>query len=402
MLSCISPSASVNVISKVIVWLGSRVVVLTDFSVNCGRVVYSSFLQAEIIVRNTAAINTFAFIQELIIPSNVLKTGQPITVATTLLNKIFSTGTTEFGTIVSEVYAFQRLHNPVYHRWCELASPTSGTAALPAFLPISFFKTHRVMAGEEEAETVFESSGTTGQAVSRHFVKDLSVYRRSFDETFRRFYGDPADWCVIGLLPSYLERQQSSLVFMVDELIRRSGHEESGFYLYEHERLAKTLERLETAGQKTLLIGVTFALLDFASEYRLDLRHTVVMETGGMKGRGKEQTREELHALLHSAFGVEAVHAEYGMTELLSQAYSTGKGRFVCPPWMKVMVREEEDPLVIRETGRGILNIIDLANVYSCSFIATDDVGEVYADGSFSVLGRVDASDIRGCSLLVI
>ncbi len=208
--------------------------------------------------------------------------------------------------------------------------------------------------------------------------------------------------CVIGLLPSYLERNNSSLVMMVDELIKMSGNADSNFYLYDFDRLKQTLQYLESQKQKTLLIGVTFALLDFAETHALPLRYTAIMETGGMKGRRKELTRFEVHDFLKQKFGVENIHSEYGMTELLSQAYSRGDGIFVCPPWMKVLVRDEEDPLRVSVSGSGVLNVIDLANIYSCSFIATDDVGTVYEDGSFEVYGRLDNSDIRGCSLLVV
>jgi hypothetical protein len=209
------------------------------------------------------------------------------------------------------------------------------------------------------------------------------------------------DWCVIGLLPAYLERQNSSLVVMVNDMIKLSKHAHSGFYLYEHEKLASVLQELEKQGQKTILIGVTFALLDFAEKFPMPLRHTVVMETGGMKGRRREMTREEVHSLLTTAFETQVIHSEYGMTELLSQAYSSGNGIFNCPPWMKVLVRQDDDPLDVRVNGSGVINIIDLANLYSCAFIATDDVGIVQPDGSFEVLGRVDTSDIRGCNLLV-
>jgi hypothetical protein len=233
-------------------------------------------------------------------------------------------------------------------------------------------------------------------------VKEVSLYRRSFLKAFTLFYGNVKDYCVLGLLPSYLERQHSSLVMMVDELIKLSGHPASGFYLDEHAKLSQTLQQLESKQQKTLLIGVTFGLLDFAAAFPQKLNHTIVMETGGMKGRRKELTRAEVHQQLKEALGVQKIHSEYGMTELLSQAYSNGDGRFLCPPWMKVLVRDEEDPLSIQETGRGILQVIDLANRYSCSFIATEDIGMVYQDGSFEVWGRMDNSDIRGCSLLVV
>lgn len=272
---------------------------------------------------------------------------------------------------------------------------------IPA-LPIMFFKTHTVQTGGFIPEQVFESSGTTRTNTSRHLVKDTDLYRESFLRGFRMFYGDTRNWCILGLLPSYLERRHSSLVFMVDELIRRSGHRNSGFYLDEHDQLSAVLQKLEKQQQPVLLIGVTFGLLDFASTHPQQLRHTVVMETGGMKGRRRELTRAEVHHLLQSGLGIAEIHSEYGMTELLSQAYSAGQGRFKCPPWMKVLVRDEEDPLQVKTTGRGLLQVIDLVNIHSCAFIATEDVGTVYEDGSFEVWGRMDNSDIRGCSQLVI
>jgi hypothetical protein len=238
-------------------------------------------------------------------------------------------------------------------------------------------------------------------ATSSHLVKDAGLYRESFLTGFGQFYGPVADWCIIGLLPAYLERSDSSLVYMVNDLIGRSGHPDSGFYLYEYEALYELLQRLEAAGQKTLLIGVTFALLDFAEQYSLSLEHTVVMETGGMKGRRREITREELHTFLRERLGVKTVHAEYGMTELLSQGYSAGDGVFRCPRWMRVLVRSEDDPLDVRASGEGLINVIDLANIWSCAFIATEDVGVLRPDGGFTVAGRVDHSDVRGCSLLV-
>jgi hypothetical protein len=268
-------------------------------------------------------------------------------------------------------------------------------------LPIQFFKTRDIKTTEFEPQAVFESSGTTQTVNSRHYVKDINIYRRSFSMAWEQFYGPVQEWCVIGLLPAYLERQHSSLVVMVDEMIKQSAHPQSGFYLYEHEKLAQVLQQLEKKGQKTLLIGVTFGLLDFAEKYPMPLQHTIVMETGGMKGRRKEMTREEVHQLLKTAFQTNAIHSEYGMTELLSQAYSKQDGVFKCPPWMKVLVRQEDDPLDVRVSGSGIINIIDLANLYSCSFIATDDVGTIMTDGSFEVMGRIDNSDIRGCNLLI-
>jgi len=321
------------------------------------------------------------------------------------VNNIFSLTTPqEFDRQCLELFRFQYEENPVYRRWCQLTGADPAAVKTPASipaLPISFFKTHPVTTTRFSPEQVFESSGTTGSQTSRHLVKDTEIYRESFLTAFTRVYGPPEKWCVLGLLPSYLERKGSSLVYMVDELVRRSGHPQSGFYLDEHEKLCDTLQQLEKQEQPTLLIGVSFALLDFAAAFPQQLRHTIVMETGGMKGRRKELTRQELHALLQQGLGVKQVHSEYGMTELLSQAYSQGEGRFVCPPWMRVLVRDEEDPLQVRATGRGLLSVIDLANCYSCAFIATEDVGTVYEDGSFEVWGRLDNSDIRGCTMLV-
>ncbi len=303
-----------------------------------------------------------------------------------------------------DLFRFQYANNPLYRQYTDHLGvdpqDVTGLEQIP-FLPISFFKTRAVRTTDFIPEAIFASSGTTGVVTSRHEIKELDLYTRSFTTCFERFYGNITDWCVLGLLPSYLERDNSSLVVMVDALIRRSGQAESGFYLYDHEALFHLLQQLERRGQKTLLIGVTFGLIDFAEKYALSLHHTVVMETGGMKGRRREMTRGELHAFLTHRLGVKTIHAEYGMTELLSQAYSPAEGLFSCPPWMKVLVRSEDDPLEVRTRGEGILNIIDLANRWSCGFLATEDVGRVHADGRFEVSGRVDNSDLRGCSLLV-
>lgn len=304
-----------------------------------------------------------------------------------------------------DVFRFQFEHNPVYRQWCLLTGTDTATIKTPAdipALPVSFFKTHSVTTTNFNPELVFESSGTTQTITSRHFVKEAGVYRKSFITCFERFYGPVKDWCILGLLPSYLERQHSSLVLMVEELIKLSGHPDNGFYLTNHENLAQTLTKLESGRQKTLLIGVTFGLLDFAASFHLTLQNTVIMETGGMKGRRKELTRDEVHQLLKESFGVKEIHSEYGMTELLSQAYSKGCGRFQCPPWMRVLVRGEDDPLLVKTSGTGILQVIDFANIYSCAFIATEDLGRVFEDGSFEVWGRVDNSDVRGCSMLFV
>jgi len=312
-------------------------------------------------------------------------------------------------TIAPEVFRFQYRENQVYQSFVDALKinpqTVSNITEIP-FLPVRFFKSHTVTTTDFTPEAVFESSGTTQTINSRHYIRDLSIYTRSFTKAFELFYGHPSDWYIIGLLPSYLERKHSSLVVMVDELIRQSQHTDSGFYLYEQERLAATLQRLEQQRQKILLIGVTFALLDFAEKFPMPLRSATIMETGGMKGRRHEMTREEVHEILKNAFHLDNIHAEYGMTELLSQAYSKGSGRFCCPPWMKVLIRDTEDPLNVSREGvsplTGALNIIDLANIYSCSFIAIEDAGKLYPDSSFEVLGRIDNSDIRGCSLLAM
>ena len=275
------------------------------------------------------------------------------------------------------------------------------------FLPISFFKTHLVTDSPQKFETIFNSSGTTGITTSKHLVTDLSLYKNSFLKSFNLFYGEPQDYCILGLLPSYLENNSSSLVFMVDELIQRSMNSRSGFYLDDLEKLFQTIVHNELTMQPTLLIGVTYALLDFAKEFPMKLKYTTIMETGGMKGRREEMTRADVHEYLKQQLGVSNIHSEYGMTELLSQAYSTANGIFKCPPWMKVLIRENDDPFEVRQKTNskplsGLINIIDLANLHSCCFIATDDVGRLHKNGQFEIMGRRDNSDIRGCSLLII
>lgn len=270
------------------------------------------------------------------------------------------------------------------------------------FLPISFFKSHEVVSNQTITEIIFSSSGTTGQVQSKHLVSDVKIYEQSFNLAFEQFYGSIKDTCLLALLPSYLERDGSSLIYMVDSLLKQSEHPKSGYFLHDLNSLNQTLQELQLAGQKTILIGVTYALLDFVEQFELSFPELIVMETGGMKGKRKEMVREELHQLLCKGFGVTKIHSEYGMTELLSQAYSYGDGIFNCPPWMKILLRDTYDPLMLvsnKQTGG--INVIDLANINSCSFIATQDLGKLYKDGSFEVLGRFDNADIRGCNLLI-
>lgn len=312
----------------------------------------------------------------------------------------------EFETCALETFREQYLEVPVYREFCDLLgkNPTNVRAIehLP-FLPIEFFKTRKVLRKGKKAEVIFRSSGTTGSVLSQHYVSDLNRYRESFLRGFERIYGSPSDYCILAMLPSYQERPDSSLIHMVSELIERSGHPESGFTGTEPESLYPVLNRLEQTEVPVLLLGVSFALLDLATRHPRPLKNTIVMETGGMKGRRKEMVREELHQLLCAGFGLEQIHSEYGMTELLSQAYSKGDGLFRCPPWMQVRTRDPEDPLSEIGFGRtGGIDVIDLANQDSCCFLATQDLGRVYADGSFEVLGRFDHSDIRGCNLMAL
>jgi len=311
----------------------------------------------------------------------------------------------DFNSVCLATFQFQYEENPVYRSYCDLlhVSPVDVQCinAIP-YLPIQFFKSHKVRSVHNEPELFFSSSSTSGQGTSKHFIQDLSLYQKSFRLGFKLHYGKVKDWAILTLLPSYLEREGSSLIYMMEDLIQASEHPASGFYLDNYKALNEQLVELEKAEQPTLLLGVSFALLDFAEQFPMALKHTVVMETGGMKGRRKELIREELHRQLQNGFKVSSVHSEYGMTELLSQAYSKGNGLFYCPPWMKVSASDINDPLSPAPEGKiGRLSIIDLANQESCAFIATDDLGKVYPDGSFEVLGRLDASDIRGCNLMV-
>lgn len=325
----------------------------------------------------------------------------------TFSGNIFSIHNEEsFRNIALEIYRYQALHNKVYNAYHKALNiepeNVSATEHIP-FLPVEFFKHHNVVTGEyDEKDIIFTSSGTTGQVTSRHIVKEVKLYEESFTRAFELFYGKPADYCILALLPSYLERGGSSLVHMADKLIRLSGHPDSGFYLHNYEELIRKLNELKQKKQKVVLLGVTYALLDLADMGCEPGEQCIVMETGGMKGRRKEMVREELHALLREKLKVKAIHSEYGMTELLSQAYSKGEGIFRCPPWMQILVRDINDPFSLaRQHKSGGVNIIDLANLHSCSFIATKDIGKKYPDGSFEILGRFDNSDIRGCNLMV-
>lgn len=311
----------------------------------------------------------------------------------------------QFTDIALQVFRFQAQNCNVYREFITnlKVDPEAVTniARIP-FLPISFFKSHEVLSSTEKAQVTFTSSGTTGMINSRHLVTDLNWYEESFRLAFEIFYGDIKEYCILALLPSYLEREGSSLIYMAEDLVKKSDNPESGFYLYNHDDLFQQLKKQQQNKKPTLLIGVTFALLDFVEHYPIDFPELVVMETGGMKGRRKEMIREELHETLCKGFGVDAIHSEYGMTELLSQAYSKGSGIFNCPPWMKVITRDTNDPISNLDNDKtGGINVIDLANINSCSFIATQDLGKVYKNGSFEVLGRFDNSDIRGCNLLI-
>ena len=271
------------------------------------------------------------------------------------------------------------------------------------FLPISLFKSHQIISQNQEPEVIFKSSGTTGMDRSGHPVYDLEVYKNSFRKGFDFFYGDIKNYTVLALLPSYLEQGESSLVYMVDDLINQSENTDSGFYLDNYQDLVLKLKALDQKGQKTILLGVSYALLDLIEQFDFDLKHTIIMETGGMKGRRKEMIKEELHQVLKTGFGVSKIHSEYGMTELLSQAYSKGDGIFETPPWMKILIRDATDPLtLINKHLTGGINVIDLSNYYSCSFIATQDLGKKSAKNTFEIVGRFDYTDIRGCNLLLV
>jgi phenylacetate-coenzyme A ligase PaaK-like adenylate-forming protein len=321
-----------------------------------------------------------------------------------LINKIMAINSeSDFEEMSIKLFDYQMENNPIYAPYAALILkgkiPTN-IYEIP-FLPIEFFKNQQIICQGKGVEEVFLSSGTTGEQ-SKHLVADLSLYKKSYLRAFQQFYGDINDYCILALLPSYQEREGSSLIYMVDDLITKSKHPKSGFYLGNLAELSNTIKELEQRGQKTILFGVTYALLDLAVQHPQHLKHTIIMETGGMKGKRKELLKEEIHQLLQEAFLTENIHSEYGMTELLSQSYSKGRNIFKSPPWMKIIIRDVNDPLSLSGNNKtGGINIIDLANIYSCPFIATQDLGRTFDDDSFSVLGRFSNTDIRGCNLLV-
>ena len=312
----------------------------------------------------------------------------------------------QFEKIALKVFRHQHENNLVYQEFCDYLKvekhSVKSLSQIP-FLPIQFFKSHAVVSNQEAIQETFTSSGTTGIITSKHLVTDVSFYEQSYRLAFSTFYGNIEDYVVLALLPSYLERTGSSLIYMVKDLIELSNNEHSGFYLNNYDELISKLIELDESGQNVLLIGVTYALLDLIEQQNFQLKNTIIMETGGMKGKRKEMIREELHEVLCSGFGVSSIHSEYGMTELLSQAYSLGNGLFECPAWMHVLIRDTEDALTNVVDGKtGGVNVIDLANINSCSFIATQDLGKKQPNNSFEILGRFDHSDIRGCNLMVI
>lgn len=320
--------------------------------------------------------------------------------------RIFSSAASlEFNAIAVEIFHFQYRNNEIYRQFVDgLTTDIALTKTIEQvpFLPVTFFKTHKILCGNPEPEAVFESSGTTGMDTSRHYVADFSLYEESFTRGFELFYGSPSQYAIFALLPSYLERKGSSLVYMIERLLWKSNRLFGGFYLNELEKLAIDLKAATDAGKKTILFGVSFALLEMASRFPIHIPDTLIFETGGMKGRQVEITREELHDRLKQAFGVQSIHSEYGMTELFSQAWSQKDGKYFSPPWMKILISDPTDPLSLLDNGRtGGINVIDLANLDSCCFLATQDLGKINPDGSFEVLGRFDSGDLRGCSLLV-
>lgn len=312
----------------------------------------------------------------------------------------------EFIKIALKVFRYQYAHNSVYRKFCDFLNTDIAqvkTLEQIPFLPIEFFKSERVLSSDNPIEITFTSSGTTGSQTSSHLVTNVSIYEQSYLSAFASFYGNIENYVILALLPSYLEREGSSLIYMVEDLIEKSNNPDSGFDLHNYDELIEKLVALDNSGQNIILIGVTYALLDLVEKQNFQLQNTIIMETGGMKGKRKEMIREELHQILQNGFGVKSIHSEYGMTELLSQAYSLGEGVFSCPEWMQILIRDPEDALTYLESERtGGINVIDLANINSCSFIATQDLGKKFTNGDFEVLGRFDHTDIRGCNLMVL
>ncbi|WP_347373326.1 acyl transferase [Aequorivita sp. Q41] len=323
-----------------------------------------------------------------------------------LEKEIFTINSSEdFNRLALKVFHFQYENVSVYRNFCDYLktdiSKVKNIEDIP-FLPIQFFKNQKIIAKNLTEQIIFTSSGTTASISSTHFVASIKVYEKSFYKAFKNYYGNPEEYTILALLPSYLEREGSSLIYMVEHLIKKSNNPNSGFYLYETEKLIEKLIFLEKNNQKTILIGVSYALLDLIEKRKFQLKNTIVMETGGMKGRRKEMIKQELHEILKKGFGVSKIHSEYGMTELLSQAYSMGDGIFTCPPWMKILTRDPEDALSYNYGKTGGINVIDLANLYSCAFIATQDLGKTHKNNTFEIMGRFDSSDIRGCNLMVL
>jgi phenylacetate-coenzyme A ligase PaaK-like adenylate-forming protein len=312
----------------------------------------------------------------------------------------------KFDDLALEVFNYQYKYNAFYQRYCSLIgkeiTKISAVEDIP-FLPIQFFKNQKIQTGSWTPEMLFTSSGTTGLVTSTHYIKDVAFYKTLCQQGFEQFYSKVEDFCFLGLLPSYLEREGSSLIVMVDDFIKKSKYPQSGFFLYNHAELCHILVKNKENNIPTVLFGVSFALLDFAEQFSINFPELIIMETGGMKGRRREMIREELHETIQKGFGTSVIHSEYGMTELMSQGYSKGFGRFESSATMKILSRDVNDPLsILTNSGRlGVLNVIDLGNLDTCSFIATDDLGRVYSDDSFEILGRLDSSDVRGCNLLV-
>ena len=308
----------------------------------------------------------------------------------------------EFERLAIKMFNIHFKKNLVYNKYCKLLgiSPSKIKKLIKIpFLPIQFFKTHKVVSNSKKHKLIFESSGTSG-IKSKHFVINTSLYEKSFRTAFKKFYGSPSDYIFLALLPSYIEKKNSSLIYMVNDFIKSSNYDESKFYMYDYINLFNILKRLKNNGTKTILFGVTHALIDFLGEFKVEMKNLIIIETGGMKGLKKEISRNELHLILKKGFGTENIHSEYGMTELFSQSYSIKNGVFKSPPWMKVFVRDTTNPLSSKRSGKGAINIIDLANENSCPFLATDDIGKVYPDGSFKIIGRLMESEIRGCNLM--